>query len=73
MTCPRCGAPYAYTTRTHYAESDGEKLKRTRRCAECGHTFETVEVLASALRVQAFKAAMHDVVNGNGREEPCLT
>ena len=86
MTCPHCGAPYAIITRTHYAESDGDQLKRDRRCVECGHTFQTVEVLPDAVnppepteaekskqRVQMFKAVMFDLskVNGNGKEKPC--
>jgi transcriptional regulator NrdR family protein len=66
MTCPACHAHNTYISYTH--PGDGERVKRDRRCAECGHRFETVEVLASALRVLTFQASMLKVINGNGKE-----
>lgn len=66
MDCPNCGTPYAYIIRTHYVTSDGERLKRTRRCTQCGHEFETVELLASELRRLTFRDTLNKVVNGKG-------
>ena len=64
MTCPRCHAD-TYVCRTH-------DTRRTRRCLECGHEFETVEVLASQhdhaqdVRAEARKhaARIWEVVHG---------
>ena len=66
MICPKCHAPEPYISRTLSGSKD--RVKRTRRCADCGYRFETVEVPASTLRMLEFQAAMHRIVNGNGKE-----
>lgn len=45
MTCPVCGGK----SYVHNSRSDGETVRRYRKCRECGHHFTTEEIDADLL------------------------
>ena len=59
MKCPICGGE-SYVSRKYYDEEG----RRTRTCLDCGRAFETVERLASDVRLLDFKATCWQVVKG---------
>jgi len=79
MDCPHCHAPNTYISYTH--PGDGERVERNRRCADCRHSFETIEQMASELprsvvelRAELFEVMTRDTrgkLRGNGKR--CLT
>ena len=64
MTCPRCGFTNLRPARDY---GDG---RRRYRCYQCGHEFETVEMLTEEYDRLKFRAdCFRAIINGNGRKQ----
>ena len=48
MRCPKCGSPYSQTTIDDMRnENLNDKIFRTRKCYDCGYSFNTVETFCN--------------------------
>ena len=60
MPCPNCGCTHVRPFRYRY----GDQPSREYRCPMCNYQWDTVEVVGSTIRKQAFQATLWQVVNG---------
>jgi transcriptional regulator NrdR family protein len=42
MICPNCGSQNVYVTDSRQV-SNGKRIRRRRKCADCGHRFSSLE------------------------------
>lgn len=60
MNCNRCDATYTIVTFTNPIE--GDRVKRTRKCPECGCVFNTIEVLLEAFERLEYRSANYQTL-----------